>query len=180
MKRTIFANRTGNFALLVMASLSLTGCCMVSANYRGDEAIGRESVQKIRCGKTTSQDIVTRLGPPLVIARKGKSMKFSAPRMATVRFVERSSEPFLELFSMDRALRDTEAVYYYRATERNETGFLMILLLVNFGSNVNEVQTEHLWLLIDERSGIVEDVVYRDRDHYRTGCANALALDQGK
>jgi hypothetical protein len=180
MKRTIFSKRTGNFMFLVMASLSLTGCCMVSANYRGDEAIGRESVQKIRCGETTRQDIVTRLGPPLVIARKGKSMKYSAPRMATVRFVERSSEPFLELFSTDRVLRDNEAVYYYRATERNETGFLIILLLINTGNTVNEVQTEHLWLLIDETSGIVEDVVYRDRDRHRTGCTDALAPDRGK
>lgn len=178
MKRIIFAKRTGNFVLLVMASLCLSGCCMVSANYRADEAIGRESVQKIRCGETTRQDIVTRLGPPLVIARKGKDTMYSSPRMSTVRFVKRSSEPFLELFSKNGALRDTEAVYYYRATERNETGLMLILLLINMGNTVNEVQTEHLWLLIDEKSGIVEDVVYRDRDRYWTGCTEAP--DRGK
>ncbi len=180
MKMTIFAKRMGNFVLLVLASLSLAGCCMVSANYREDETIGRERVLKVKCGETTREDIVTQLGPPIVIARKGKPMLYSAPRLATVRFAKRSSEPFLELFSKSRALRDDEAVYYYRATERNETAFLMILLLVNMGGSGNEVQTEHLWLLIDEKSGIVEDVVYRNRDRNRAGCTYDSALKQGK
>ncbi len=179
MNRIIFSLRTGNYVLLVMALLSLTGC-MLSARYRADEAIGRESVQQIRCGKTTRLDVVTRLGPPLVIARTGKNMIYPAPRMASLRYGERSSGPFLELFSEDRVLRENEAVYYYRATERNELGFLLILFLINIGGSGNEVQTEHLWLLIDETSGIVEDVVYRDRDRHRTGCTDALASDRGK
>ncbi len=159
--------------LLFMALLILAGC-IISANHRADEAIGTERVQKIRCGKTTRQDIVTQLGPPLVIARKGKSTLYPAPRLAALRFADRSSEPFLELFSTARALRDDEAVYYYRATERSEAGFLMFLLLINLAGSGNEVETEHLWLLVDEKSGIVEDVVYRDRDHDQAGCATAL------
>ncbi len=180
MKKIVFANKTGKFVFLMMASLSLTGCCMIGANYRDDEEIGRDRLQTIKCGKTTREDIVTQLGPPIAIARKGKSTMYSAPRRATVRFVDRSSAPFLELFSKDRALRDDEVVYYYRATERNDTSFLLILLLINIGGSGNEVQTEHLWLLVDEKSGIIEDVVYRDRDRNRAGCTYDSALEQGK
>jgi hypothetical protein len=180
MKRIIFANRTGSFVSLAVVSLLLAGCCMLSAKYRTDEAIGRESVLKIRCGETTLEDVVKQFGPPLVIARKGKNTIYSTPRQATVRFVERSSQPFLELFSKDRPVSDNEAVYYYRATKRDKTGFLLFLLLINIGETINEVQTEHLWLLVDEQTGVVEDVEYRDRDRYRTGCANAPVSGSGE
>jgi hypothetical protein len=178
MKKIVLAGKAGAALLLMMAFLSLTGCAVLHVHVRENEAIGRERFQMIRCGETTRQDIVTALGPPLATARKVKKTSFPAPRAATIRYAMRDTGPFLELFSGDKTLSDSEAVYYYRSTERDTNGFLLVLILINMGARNNSLKTENLWLLVDEQKGIVENVEYRDADRHRAGCANAPVADR--
>lgn len=70
------------------------------------------------------------------------------------------SETFFELFSAGRALRDTHIVYYYDSARLTATGVL-IIPIVGGGYHATETAVERLWVLIDDRTGIVEDHVFR-------------------
>ena len=90
-------------------------------------------------------------------------MVYPPPGSAKRERVEVPSEAFFELFSTGRALRDTEVVYYYDSSRLKATGVLVIPV-IGGGYHTSETVVERLWLLIDDRTGIVEDYVYRGRD----------------
>lgn len=146
-----------NYAIAVIILMCLSGC-IIGAKYLDDEPIGKEKVVKIRSGQTPIMDIMTRLGPPETIARHGQN------------------SAFLELFTSNRKLNEEEAVYYYHASRKVNSGFIVVLILINGGGLTHRIQAERLWMLVNERTGLIEDYVYRGAgdDEYVTPPASEL------
>lgn len=151
-----------NYATGVLILLSLSGCCLIGGQYLADEPIGKKVVERTRPGQTSVREVLTRLGPPIAIARQGQTMVFPPPAVGTSGFLDVPSDSFFELFSSNRLLGEEEVVYYYQASRVTTSGFLMILLLVNGGGQTERVKAEQLWLLVNEKTGIIEDYRYRN------------------
>ncbi len=147
-------------AVAVLGVFWLGGCCVVRERVRADEALPGEQIRGIRRGATTKQEILERFGPPAAVARPGTTTVYPPAGAAERGHVGVSSDALLELFSTGRALRDTEIVYYYAASRLDATGVL-IVPIVGWGYHSMEMAEEQLWLLIDDRAGVVEDYVFR-------------------
>jgi hypothetical protein len=159
------------YSAVVLILACLSGCCLIGGQYLADEPIGKKRVEKISPGQTSIREVLTWLGPPSAIARSGKTVIFPPPSIGKSGSLEMNSDAFFELFSPGRALREEEVVYYYDASRKSSLGGLAIMILINFGGQTDRVKVERLWLLVDERTGTIEDYVYRpaDRDVGRTG-----------
>ena len=134
--------------LLVIGCTALTACMYGSATTKSGETFTNAAVKNIQPGKTTKEDILNWFGPPLAIARKAEEDKMIA--VENVR-----ADTFLELFSARRTLTDSDVVYYYRNVEIRSSGGMIGLAVIAH----NQEATAKLWILIDNRNGIVEDFV---------------------
>ena len=135
--------------------LSLSGC-FFGGHYMQDEPIGIKRIEMIKPGKTTIREVLTQLGPPTAVARRGKAMVYPNTNGYSTQ-----AEVFFELFSANRELYDYEVVYYYQAMHLRSSGFIFYLLLVNGGGWTDTNEAERLWLLVNEQTALVEDMVYR-------------------
>src|SRR5574341_674318 len=115
----------GGAAVLVV--LCLSGC-LIGGRYQADEPIGEERVARIRPGQTSIREVLTWLGPPVAIARSGRTVIFPPPSMGKSGSLEMRSDVFFELFSLGRELREEEAVYYYDASRQSSLGALVIMI----------------------------------------------------
>ena len=70
------------------------------------------------------------------------------------------SEAFLALFAARRPLRQAEVVFYYDGSAESTNQFLLFLLLGG-GGVTREAVVDRLFVLVDEGTGRVEDVVFR-------------------
>lgn len=144
----------------VLGVLCLGGCFVARERVLADEALPGEHIRGIRRGATTKQEILERFGPPAAIARRGTTMAYPSPGSGKRGHVDIPSDAWLELCSTGRTLRDIEIVYYYDASRLKATGVLVIPL-VGGGYHSMEMVVERLWLLVDDRAGVVEDYVFR-------------------
>jgi hypothetical protein len=163
------------YATVVLVLLCLSGCCLIGGQYLADEPIEKKRVERISPGQTSIREVLTWLGPPAAIARNGKTVIFPPPSPGKSGSLEMNSDAFFELFPPGRALREEEVVYYYDASRKSSLGGLVIMILINFGGQTDRVKVERLWLLVDEKTGTIEDYVYRvaDRDVDGTGSSRA-------
>lgn len=166
VKRTL---RHGSAVLIALCLSS----CLIGGRYLADEPIGMKRAERIRPGQTSIREVMTWLGPPEAIARSGKTIIFPPPSIGKSGSLEMDSDVFFELFSSGRELREEEAVYYYDASRRSSLGAIMILIIINFGGQTDRVEAERLWLLVDERTGTVEDYVYRVADMSISGTGSS-------
>ncbi len=157
----------------VLILLGLSGC-FYGGRYLVDEPIGEERIERIRPGQTSIREVMTWLGPPLAIARTGKTVIFPPPSMSKSGYREMQSDVFFELFS-DHRLREEEVVYYYDASRQSSLGVFVIMIFINIGGSTERVKAERLWLLVDERTGTIEDYVYRVADRNVGGTGSSLA-----
>jgi hypothetical protein len=163
---------------VVLILLCLSGGCFFGSRYQADEPIGKGRVERIRPGQTSIREVLTWLGPPVAIARSGKNVIFP-PSLGKSGSLEMRSDVFLELFSSRRELREEEIVYYYDASCQSSLGAFVILIVINIGGQTDRVKVERLWLLVDERAGVVEDYVYRAADGNIRGTGPSLAHEAG-
>jgi hypothetical protein len=141
----------GNTALLLLGCAALTGCLYGSSTSK-QESFTKAEVKKIEPGKTTKEEILKWFGAPLAIARKGDEDKVILAE--NVR-----AETFLELFAAKRTLTESNIIYYYRNLETNSAGGVIVFAVMQ----QNRTATTKLWVLIDNRSGLVEDYVTIDK-----------------
>ena len=144
----------------VLGALCLAGCFVARERVLADEALPGEHIRGIRRGVTTKQEILERFGPPAAIARRGTTMAYPLPGSGKRGRIDIPSDAWLELFSTGRTLHDTDIVYYYDASRLKATGVL-IIPLVGGGYHSMEMVVERLWVLVDDRAGVVEDYVFR-------------------
>jgi len=151
----------GRAASLTALLLLLGGGCFAMRDRRAfDEPLRPDRVAAIRPGVTTRFDLLKAFGPPRAVARQGTTMTFPPPGGWRPGGESVPSEAFLDLFKAKRPLRPSEVVFYYEASVRKETGFL-ILPLVGGGVITREAVVDRLFLLVDEGTGRVEDVIHR-------------------
>ena len=162
------------YAAVVLVLLCLSGCCLIGGQYLVDEPIGKKRVERIRPGQTTIRELLVWLGPPVAIARSGRTVIFPPPSIGKSGYLEMNSDAFFELFSSGRALREEEVVYYYDASRKSSLGGLVIMILINFSGQTDRVKVERLWLLVDEGTGIIEDYVYRVAGRNVSGTVSSM------
>lgn len=131
----------------LFASIVLSGCMYATATFKEDSFVNAD-IKKIEPGRTTKEEILKWFGPPLAIAKKGEEDKIiplENVRVAT----------FLELFATKHILTETDIIYYYRNVDiETKTGAVLLVI-----SESKRSAATKLWILIDTRSGIVEDYV---------------------
>ncbi len=179
MSRIKLSKISIRYAGVVLILLCLSGCCLIGGQYLADEPIGEKRAARISPGQTSIREVLTWLGPPAAIARSGRTVIFPPPSPNRSGSLEMNSDAFFELFSTGRALREEEVVYYYDASRKSSLGGFVIMILINFGGQTDRVKVERLWLLVDEKTGTIEDYVFRaaDRDGGKTG--SSVAQDAG-
>jgi len=147
-------------ALSSLLILLLGGCFAMRDRRAFDEPILSDRVAAIRPGVTTRWEVLEAFGPPRAVARPGTTMTFPPPGGWRPGGEAVPSEAFLDLFAAKRPLRPSEVVFYYEASVRKETGFL-VFPLVGGGVVTKEAVVDRLFLLVDEGTGRVEDVILR-------------------
>lgn len=150
----------GRAASLLALLLLLGGCFAMRDRRAFDEPIRPDRVAAIRPGVTTRFELLEAFGPPRAVARQGTTMTFPPPGGWRPGGESVPSEAFLDLFKAKRPLRPSEVVFYYEASVRKETGFL-VFPLVGGGIVTKEAVVDRLFLLVDEGTGRVEDVILR-------------------
>jgi hypothetical protein len=148
--------------LLGLALCFLPGC-ITFFKYSGTE-IKAAQVAKIQPGKTLKRDALKWFGAPITISAPGEIVvipkastpdkEYRVPRRPTI--VE--SDTFFNLFSSEVELTEYHRVYYFYFSESRELMYFLILAMYD------EIDTkfDKLWLLVDERTGIVEKYFFKE------------------
>lgn len=147
---------------LLGLSLCLLPGCLTLYKYSGTE-IKVSRVAQIQPGKTLKKQAFEWFGAPVAISARGEIVRvpkvsvpdkeYRVPRRPTL--VE--SDTFFELFDSDIELTEYHRVYYFYFSESRELMyFLMVAMYDEIDTNLDK-----LWLLVDERTGIVDDYFFR-------------------
>ncbi len=164
---------TINFVVGFFILICFAGCT-ISKQYLSDEPIDKKEAERIRPGETSVREALTLLGPPIAIARHGHNMVF--PPRATNAALFLDADSFLELFSSNRVLREEEVVYYYKASREKLSAFFVFFLVINGGGYTEQTEVQQLWLLVNEKTGIIEDYRYQDAGQPVAGSASPIEL----
>lgn len=150
----------GLFCVVILALIICpTGCGVMRERNLVDEPLERAQVTEIRPGTTTKRDILEWFGPPLVAAKKGATMVFSTSRAPRRGKQELSSDVFFELFSSRHENMEHSIVYYYDSYAETGRG---MTCFGYWGSMTIRSRVNRLWVLIDDKTGVVTDYVFRD------------------
>jgi len=149
--------------ILLGLSLCCLPGCITFYKYSGTE-IKTARVAQIQPGKTLKREALEWFGAPMTISARGETVviptasvpdkEYRLPRRATV--VE--SDTFFDLFSPEAEYTEYHRVYYFYFSESKE---LMVYLLL---ASYDEIDTkfDKLWLLVNERTGIVEKYFFKE------------------
>lgn len=146
--------------------LTLTFCllpgCLTLFKYSGTE-IKVARVAQIQSGKTLKKEALEWFGAPMTISARNEILtvpkasipdrEYRVPRRTTVV----NSDTFFDLFASDAELTKYHRVYYFYFSEsRNLTYYFLV-------AKYDEIDTkfDKLWLLVNERTGIVEDYFFK-------------------
>ena len=140
-----------NLIVWLLGSVVLSGCAFIGRSEE-ENSFTKADIKKIEPGRTTREEILNWLGPPLAIAKKGEEDKIVP--LENVR-----AATFLELFATKHILTEYDVIYYYRNVETTGSAVLVIAV----ASETSKKATTKLWVLIDSRSGIVEDYVTSEK-----------------
>ena len=143
------------FAQAIFLLVCLEGCVVMSVQM--DKKLTGDLIEKIEPGKTAKVQILEWLGPPNVLARKGKVVKVPSSDPKNPGMQEMDSELLFEVFSVKHQIGDHHIVYYYQDVEASGGG---VYLLVGMAMSTN-VKQDRLWILINQNTRIVEDYFFR-------------------
>jgi hypothetical protein len=138
----------------------MLGCMVVEGKYTVEEPMNADQIQEIQRGKTTKQEILEWFGPPIAIARKGTIVKVPSPGLRKKGAEEIHSDTFFELFSERNVISEHDIIYYYFYAESKSTAAVCVVGV----SDKGRLAVDKLWILINEKTGIVEDYVYREQE----------------
>jgi hypothetical protein len=143
----------------ILTTVFFAGCAFWGENFRVTEPLGRKRVMAIRIGESTAHEVMVQFGPPLVVARPGKTM--TVPQLGSwlPSDSEVQSETFFALFAGSGAWLDASKVYYYQSAVRKGFGFVLIL---GGGRTTTWLARERLWLLVSDETGRIAGMVYDD------------------
>lgn len=150
--------KTHSLIIIFSLSLLLSGCVQsVSSGTR----IQTEQLNKIQPGKTTKNEVFEWIGPPMAVLASNEFNPVPMPFMYST-FAHRSiqssiqSDTFFELFSSQHQFHEYHRVYYFYYAVSTFSEFWMIARFEN-----RKTELDKLWLLVNEKTGIVEDYKFR-------------------
>jgi len=163
--------RINSWLLVVMVAFFLSGC-MGTPGIRSGTPIELEQLEKIQPGKTTKHEVFEWIGPPMSVASRNKFISIPAPFQWDTRIAlsPQSSESWFELFSSGHEFNEYHRVYYfYNARSKKKSVFLVV-------GQVDNVTTDFdkLWILVNEKTGIVED--YKVKKEIPEGMTGLLKI----
>lgn len=119
--------------------------------------INNKLLANIKPGKTTKMEMFDLLDIPKAIAVMDRPMYLVLPNYRRETMPPRDSliqvqaEPFYEIFKTRNVLKDVHRVYYYHVNHYESS----------FMSTEIRFQLDRLWVLVNEETGLVEDLVFR-------------------
>lgn len=147
--------------IILGLSLCFMPGCITFFKYSGTQ-IKASQVAQIQPGKTLKREALEWFGAPMTISARGEIViipdaivpdkEYRVPRRPTV--VE--SETFFDLFASDNEITEYHRVYHFYFSESRE---LMYFLIVAMYDQI-DTKFDKLWLLVDERTGVVEDYFF--------------------
>jgi hypothetical protein len=152
---------------LVALALGGQGCAPILP-YTSGAPVPKATVSAMQPGKTTKYELLEHFGMPLSIAKKGETVLIprgkehstgSSPGVGTVilaRFESVSGDALFEAFS-SRPIGPEHRVYYYGHSISTKRSLVMFTYIREWA----ETTTDELWVLVNEKNGIVEDFLYR-------------------
>lgn len=152
---------------IILAFTLLYGCIIPVLPVRTGKAIHEEEeVLRIERGKTTKRELFERFGAPMAIAVQGEMVAipseviWSSGKVLNVGlYYETQADAFFEPF-LSRGLGEFHRIYYYYSSLSTMTAYFGLLVLYE----VSNTRADRLWVLVNERTGIVEDYLFRQRN----------------
>lgn len=158
--------RTILLAAVLALPAALMGCCIfpVPSHHTGNR-ISDQQIKTIQPGKTTKQEIIALFGAPMGIAVQGEATTVLAPteyRYGPSGIQHRGSrevqaDTLFELFSVRHSYTDYDRIYYYYDASSSKIVYWFLFYVYESGNT----KVDQLWVLMNEKTGIVEDYVYR-------------------
>ncbi len=143
-------------AVIALFAIGMTGCAVISGKYVTEEPFTGERVKQIRNYYTTKADILGWFGPPVAIARQGAMLKVPPPGPVKRGSREVPAEQFFKLFAENHELSVDHIVYFYQDSSLH---WEEIVILNGAFPTTPSMRVTKLWVLINEKTGIVEDVL---------------------
>jgi len=149
--------------VLLNLSFCLLPGCLTLFKYSGTE-IKADRVAQIQPGKTLKRDALEWFGPPMTISARGELVvipkasipdnEYRVPRRPTVV----NADTYFDLFSSEVEFTQYHRVYYFYYSESRDLTYYFLV------AQYDEIDTrfDKLWLLVDERTGIVEDYFFKE------------------
>lgn len=160
-QRTFLPTHQLFVALSLLVFATLAGCGIVVYVDQVEEQLKGATMARIRPGMTTRQQMLECLGPPLAIIRNDAALlRLPLPGAGEKQTVAVSADQYFRPFAQRRTLEPDDTIYYYRGTYyRNFNSFFVpIFFAIGYASDYG-VHEKRLWVLYNERSGRVEDLL---------------------
>jgi hypothetical protein len=129
--------------------------------------LGKDLVKKIEPGKTTRKNILKWFGPPEALAKKDDMISLPTLKNEGVKMQEVDSMIFFDKFLGKHPISEHHVVYYYLNEGEDINGFAIPipgLSFVSVPATFGNLQFSELWVLVNRKTGQVEDYVFLERE----------------
>ncbi len=153
-------NKLGVLALIIL----IPGCIWGSVQY--DQKLNKEVIKVIEPGKTTRINILEWLGPPAILAEIEGTKLIPTLDLNPEKMREVDSKVFFKYFLERHSISDHHVVYYYFNESEKINGFSIPLgnTLLSLPLTSTDLQFNELWVLVNRKTGLVEDYVFLERE----------------
>lgn len=140
------------------------GCIWGSVQH--DRTLGKEVVKNIVPGKTTRMNIIEWFGPPETLAKKEGTVLIPSLETGPEKMRKVDANVFFKYFMEKHSLSEQHVVYYYFNEWEKINGFFIPLgnTLLSLPFTSTDMQFNELWVLVNRKTGQVEDFVYLERE----------------
>ena len=150
----------GILALIIL----IPGCIWGSVLY--DRTLEKEMIKDIEPGITTRMNILEWFGPPAILARKEGVVLFPTLGSDPEKMQEVDSKVFFKYLLEGHTLSDHHVVYdYFNEWEKiNGVSIPIGNTLLSLPLTSTDLQFSELWVLVNRKTGQVEDYVFLERE----------------
>ena len=150
--------KTHSLIIIFSLSLLLFGCYIPLWGSSGTP-IETEQLNKIQPGKTTKNEVFEWIGPPIAVLASNEFYPVRMPPKGARSSIQSSIQPdtFFELFSSQHQFHEYHRVYYFHYAFSRGNIYAGVFVTVQ----TSKVKFDKLWLLVNEKTGIVEDYKFR-------------------
>ncbi len=152
----------GHRLTAVTVAAVFTAGCVPAIPLRTGVYLKDSEVAQIAPRRTTKKELFELLGAPMAIVANGETASIPSPtvwRGGGIQhggYQEIQADAVFELFSQ-HALTEYHRVYYYFYAVSQHTAIILVLAVLES----SDTDIDKLWVLVNERTGVVEDYVFR-------------------